>query len=54
MFEYRLMLVQIYVIGGEGILEELKLAGFTALGGPVSYLFPMTGFQNNNQNKIRL
>jgi len=32
---------QIYVIGEEGILEELKLAGFTGLGGPVrhKYLF---------------
>lgn len=27
---------QVYVIGGEGILEELKLAGYTGLGGPVS------------------
>ncbi|KAL0793332.1 hypothetical protein Bca101_064709 [Brassica carinata] len=25
---------QVYVIGGEGILEELQLAGFTGLGGP--------------------
>lgn len=24
------------MIGGEGILEELQLAGFTGLGGPVS------------------
>lgn len=28
--------VQVYVIGGDGILEELQLAGFTAFGGPVS------------------
>ncbi|KAH7545405.1 hypothetical protein FEM48_Zijuj01G0090100 [Ziziphus jujuba var. spinosa] len=27
---------KVYVIGEEGILEELKLAGFTGLGGPVS------------------
>ncbi|OMO64641.1 hypothetical protein COLO4_31971 [Corchorus olitorius] len=26
---------KVYVIGGEGILEEMQLAGFTALGGPV-------------------
>uniref|UniRef100_A0A803M1H2 Phosphoglycolate phosphatase n=1 Tax=Chenopodium quinoa TaxID=63459 RepID=A0A803M1H2_CHEQI len=25
---------QVYVIGGEGIVEELHLAGFTSLGGP--------------------
>ncbi|KVI01134.1 phosphoglycolate phosphatase 2 [Cynara cardunculus var. scolymus] len=25
---------KVYVIGGEGILEELKLAGFTGIGGP--------------------
>lgn len=24
------------MIGGEGVLEELQLAGFTGLGGPVS------------------
>lgn len=28
--------VQIYVIGEEGILIELELAGFSYLGGPVS------------------
>ena len=28
--------LQVYVIGEQGILEELQLAGFTALGGPVS------------------
>ncbi|KAJ0081664.1 hypothetical protein Patl1_09656 [Pistacia atlantica] len=27
---------KVYVIGGEGILEELQLAGYTGLGGPVS------------------
>ena len=27
------------MIGEEGILEELQLAGFTGLGGPVIYLF---------------
>lgn len=31
-----LLNVQVYVIGGDGILEELQLAGFTAFGGPVS------------------
>jgi len=25
------------VIGGDGILDELQLAGFTAFGGPVSH-----------------
>lgn len=25
---------KVYVIGGEGIIEELKLAGFTGIGGP--------------------
>lgn len=34
-----LFLLQVYVIGEEGILEELQLAGFTGLGGPVIYLF---------------
>lgn len=29
------ILFQVYVIGEEGILEELKLAGFTGIGGPV-------------------
>ena len=28
------------MIGEEGILEELQLAGFTGLGGPVIYFFP--------------
>ena len=28
--------VLVYVIGGEGILEELQLAGFTGFGGPVT------------------
>ena len=28
--------VQVYVMGEEGIVEELQLAGFTGLGGPVS------------------
>lgn len=27
---------QVYVIGGDGILEELHLAGYTGLGGSVS------------------
>jgi len=31
-----LLNVQVYVIGGEGILEELRLAGIAAFGGPVS------------------
>jgi hypothetical protein len=31
-----LLNVQVYVIGGDGILDELQLAGFTAFGGPVS------------------
>lgn len=30
------MLVQVYLISGEGILEELKLIGFTEHGGHVS------------------
>ncbi|KAG5105125.1 hypothetical protein JHK82_042095 [Glycine max] len=30
-----LLNVQVYVIGGEGILEELRLAGIAAFGGPV-------------------
>lgn len=34
-----LWLSQVYVIGEEGILEELELAGFTGLGGPVIYSF---------------
>jgi ribonucleotide monophosphatase NagD (HAD superfamily) len=34
-----LFLSQVYVIGEEGILEELELAGFTGLGGPVIYSF---------------
>ncbi|PNX70680.1 phosphoglycolate phosphatase, partial [Trifolium pratense] len=25
---------KVYVIGGDGILDELQLAGFTAFGGP--------------------
>jgi ribonucleotide monophosphatase NagD (HAD superfamily) len=29
---------KVYVIGGEGVLEELQIAGFTGLGGPVSSL----------------
>ncbi|MCI78194.1 phosphoglycolate phosphatase-like, partial [Trifolium medium] len=29
-----LLNVQVYVIGGDGILDELQLAGFTAFGGP--------------------
>ncbi|KAG4381297.1 hypothetical protein GLYMA_15G121300v4 [Glycine max] len=29
-----LLNVQVYVIGGEGILEELRLAGIAAFGGP--------------------
>jgi len=32
-----LLNVQVYVIGGDGILDELQLAGFTAFGGPVSH-----------------
>lgn len=28
---------QVYVIGEEGILEELELAGFTGIGGPVRH-----------------
>lgn len=32
----RLFFLQVYVIGGEGILEELQLAGYKGLGGPVS------------------
>lgn len=40
---------QVYVIGEEGILEELQLAGFTGIGGPVrsfvlsSELWTVTG-----------
>ncbi|XP_019090930.1 PREDICTED: uncharacterized protein LOC104740862 [Camelina sativa] len=26
---------KVYVIGGEGVLEELQIAGFTGLGGPI-------------------
>ena len=40
MLIYGILLEQVYVIGGEGIIEELKLAGFTGIGGPVSdFLF---------------
>jgi len=48
----RLFFLQVYVIGGEGILEELQLAGYKGLGGPVSppnirnwfqYIFPFLG-----------
>lgn len=31
----RLFCIQVYVVGEEGILEELELAGFTGIGGPV-------------------
>lgn len=33
---FHALVLQVYVIGEEGILEELELAGFTPLGGPVS------------------
>lgn len=36
LFLHCLLSLQVYVIGEQGILEELQLAGFTALGGPVS------------------
>ncbi|KAF9608972.1 hypothetical protein IFM89_012149 [Coptis chinensis] len=39
---------KVYVIGGEGILEELELAGFTGLGGPASHHLGRLGTSSEN------